>query len=114
MSKILIRRAVIRSGYETLQLFAQRQVWVDWKRGGAVAWRPDYYAVWRRRMDETAALKSLGQAAVYACGHGLRYLVEDPPAPGAVYPGRTVFNDGIEAVIDLDGACGASASRIAS
>ena len=105
MSQILIRSAVRSGGTNVIQLLSERQVWVDWKRGGAVAWRPDVYPIWRRRMDETAALKSVGQAAAYACGHGLRYLVEDPPALKQSHSGRTVFDDGVSAVVDLDGAC---------
>ena len=108
MSKILIRRAVTGPGFEVIQFLAQRQVWVDWKRGAAVMWRPDVYAVWRQRMDETAALRTAGEAAAYACGHGVRYLIEDPAALKTSHAGRTVYDDGFSAVVDLDGACPAA------
>ena len=107
MSKLLIRRAVL-PGFDLVQFFAQRQVWVDWKRGGAVAYRPEVYAIWRQRMDETAALKTVDAAAAYACGHGIRYLIEDPAALGPSHPGRTIHVDGDAAVVDLDGACPAA------
>ena len=112
MSKILIRRAV-RPGFDLVQFLAQRQVWVDWKRGAAVMWRPDVYGVWRQRMDETAALKTADAAAAYACGHGIRYLIEDPAALRQSHPGRTLYDDGYAAVVDLEGACpSAPAARV--
>jgi hypothetical protein len=108
MSKVLIPAAARRSGFEVIQLLSERQVWVDWKSGAAVMWRPDVYAVWRRRMDETAALKTVDEAAAYACGRGIRYLIEDPPALRTGHPGRTVYDDGVSAVVDLDHACPAT------
>ena len=113
MSRILIRRAV-RPGWDLVQFLAQRQVWVDWKRGAAVMWRPDLYGVWRQRMDETAALKTVDQGAAYACGHGIRYLIEDTADIVPAMPGRTLYNDGHAVVIDLDGACPAAVAGRAS
>jgi hypothetical protein len=107
-SKVLIPAAARRSGFEVIRLLSERQVWVDWKSGAAVMWRPDVYAIWRQRMDETAALKTVDEAAAYACGRGIRYLIEDPPALEPRHPGRTVYDDGVSAVVDLAGDCPAA------
>jgi len=109
MARLLARPAV-RPGLDGLQFFSERQVWVDWKRGAAVMWRPDLYPVWRRRMDEVTHLATLDQGARYACRNGLRYMVELTHDVGAHPPGQVVYRDDVLAVIDLAGACPAVAA----
>lgn len=64
---------------------SQRRVFVDFKRGAAVMWSPSYHDVWRRRIEEVAALKSLNERLAYASGRGVAYVVDrcagDGPAP---------------------------------
>jgi hypothetical protein len=105
---VLLSRPAVKPGLDGLQFFGQRQVWVDWKRGAAVMWRPDLYPVWRQRMDEVAGLATLDQGARYACAHRLRYMVELAHDVGPGAPGKVVYRDDLLAVIDLAGACPAS------
>lgn len=55
---------------------SHRSIWVDWKRGAAVMWRPSYYEIWKTRMDEVEALKSFEEKESYA--HGISYIIETP------------------------------------
>lgn len=94
-----------------LQLLSQRRLWVDWKRGAAVMWRPDYHAEWRARMDEVAALKTSAEKTAYACAHGADYLIEtreDLARDPAV--GRVIFTNQRYSVIDLGGVCSPAAT----
>jgi hypothetical protein len=102
---VLLSRPAVKPGLDGLQFFGQRQVWVDWKHGAAVMWRPDLYPIWRQRMDEVAGLATLDQGARYACAHRLRYMVELARDVGPGAPGRVVYRDDLLAVIDLAGAC---------
>jgi hypothetical protein len=104
MSKVLMRPALLH-GLGELQLYSERQVWIDWKRGAVAMWRPDLYPIWRQRMAEVASLATVGEAADYACRHDIRYLVEASAGLGPTAPGRIVRRDGYLTIIDLAGRC---------
>jgi hypothetical protein len=104
MSKVLARPE-LQHGLGELQLYSERQVWIDWKRGAVAMWRPDLYPIWRQRMAEVSGLATVGQAAAYACRHDIRYLVEASAGLGPTPPGRIVRRDDYLTIIDLAGAC---------
>lgn len=54
---------------------SHRRIWVDWKRGGAVMWKPSYYDEWSRRMGEVNSLPSLPARAAYACKNAIDYVL---------------------------------------
>jgi len=110
MSKVLARPE-LQHGLGQLQLYSERQVWIDWKRGAVAMWRPDLYPIWRQRMAEVASLATVDQAADYACHHDIRYLVEASAGLGPGTPGRIVRRDDYLTIIDLAGACPAPAVR---
>lgn len=64
---------------------SHRSLWVDPKRGAMVLWSPSTHAVWRRRMEETRALKTLEDRLAYARSHGIAAVVEiaSDGCPGA-------------------------------
>jgi hypothetical protein len=59
---------------------SHRRIWVDFKRGAAVMWRPSYYAQWRPRVDALLQLKTLSETLGFARGNGIDYIVGDCPA----------------------------------
>jgi hypothetical protein len=40
-------------------------------------WAPQTFHGWHRRIEEVRDLKGLGQSLVYACSHGIDYVVLD-------------------------------------
>lgn len=56
---------------------AQRRIWVDWKDGATAMWAPQTFHAWHRRNEEVRQLDGLGPALVYACAHGIDYVVLD-------------------------------------
>ncbi len=55
---------------------AERQSWIDWKRGGAAMWSPSYYHVWRLRLDEVQwANRSEQTWALYARRNGITHSI---------------------------------------
>lgn len=64
---------------------AERRIWVDFKRGAAVMWRPSYFTEWRGRVDDVFALTTLDQSLSYASRHAVDYVVafcgDAGPAP---------------------------------
>jgi hypothetical protein len=104
MSKVLARPE-LQHGLGELQLYSERQVWIDWKRGAVAMWRPDLYPLWRQRMAEVSGLAGVDQAAAYACRHDIRYLVEASAGLGPNPPGRVVRRDGYLTILDLTGTC---------
>lgn len=67
---------------------AHRSLWVDPKRGAMVLWSPSTHAVWRRRMEETRALKTWTERLAYARSRGITHTVEITPGD---CPGRPIF-----------------------
>lgn len=74
---------------------ARRPVWITDKDGGAVPWDPGLYPIWRTRMAQVAALRSVDDQRRYARANGIDYVVVDGrrsipgfDAPGAVYRNR--------------------------
>jgi hypothetical protein len=60
----------------TFEMFSHRSLWVDFKRGAAVMWRPSYYVAWRTRVDEVVGLESFEERNEYARIHGISYIIE--------------------------------------
>ena len=65
---------------------ARRRVFVDFKRGAAVMWRPSYHAEWRSRADAVLALPSRDERLDYAAANGVAFVVElcGPAEAGAL------------------------------
>ena len=61
-----------RSGFS---LTSRRSVWVDWKSGAAVMWRPDYFHTWAPRLAEQRQLDTPAQRADYCRRQGIDYVV---------------------------------------
>jgi len=84
------------TAFETI---SHRSIWVDWKRGAAVLWRPSYYEIWNTRMAEAGGLKTLAQESSYARAHGISYLIATP----ATYcEGKSVFSTERLCVVQVD------------
>jgi hypothetical protein len=54
---------------------SHRRIWVDFKRGAAVMWRPSYYAQWRPRVDAFLELKTLSETLSFAQRNGIDYII---------------------------------------
>jgi hypothetical protein len=59
-------------GFSTL---SRRPVWIDGRMGAAAMWSPDFYPIWRARMQEVRALQDGSQVADYALRHGISYVL---------------------------------------
>lgn len=55
---------------------SHRRVWVDSQRGAAVMWSPDYYPVWKTRLDQVLKLATLDDKLAYASNYGVSYVVD--------------------------------------
>lgn len=75
---------------------ARRQIWVDWKRGGAVMWAPRYHEEWSRRMREVGGLADLPSRLVYACKNDIDYVLIGPETDlsGVAMPVGPVYQNG--------------------
>ena len=62
---------------------SHRQLWVDFKRGGAVMWWPHYYQQWHDRVTEVSGRMDLNSRLAYAKNNGIRYVIDicDPARP---------------------------------
>ncbi len=58
------------------EFVSRRKVWVDFKRGAAVMWRPSYYEEWHRRVEEVSELENRRDRLRYAKEKGLSHVVE--------------------------------------
>jgi len=63
-------------GYAVFPYFARRRIWISDIEGNAVAWSQHLYPMWKQRMAETLALRSLDQRLGYAASHGIAYVVD--------------------------------------
>lgn len=84
------------TAFETI---SHRSIWVDWKRGAAVLWRPSYYEIWQTRMAETGGLKTLAEETNYARTHGVSYIIATPVA---YCQGKSVFSTERLCVVQVD------------
>ena len=64
---------------------SHRRIWVDFKRGAAVMWRPSYYAEWKPRVDAILELRTLGDMRVFAQKNNIDYIISDCRAFQAAY-----------------------------
>jgi hypothetical protein len=63
-------------GYEVFPYFSHRRIWISDIEGNAVAWSQHLYPLWKQRMAETLALRSLDQRLDYASSRGIAYVVD--------------------------------------
>lgn len=73
----IVRAQALAEGSSIFEAASRRRVWVDFKRGAAVMWRPSYYGQWRSRIDDIEALGTIKQKLDYAAASGIDYVVED-------------------------------------
>jgi hypothetical protein len=62
-------------GSEVFIFTSRRQVWVTAKQGAAVMWSPSYYFVWKNRMEQALALRSLPARLRFARAQGIDYVI---------------------------------------
>jgi len=60
----------------SFEFSARRRIWVDFKRGAAVAVYPPYYSVWHQRITEVLALRSHHDWLHYARNNRIGYVIE--------------------------------------
>jgi hypothetical protein len=63
-------------GYAVFPYFAHRRIWISDIEGNAVMWNQHLYPLWKQRMAETLALRSLDQRLDYASSRGIAYVVD--------------------------------------
>lgn len=68
------------AGATVFETISRRSLWVDFKRGAAVMWSPSLHAVWRRRVDEVAALDGTAARIDHARRHDISHVIEIAPA----------------------------------
>ncbi len=71
--------------FDYFQLYARRQVWVDWKQGAAVMWEPAFHAQWARRYQQVRSLQSPADFIGFAGSNGMAFVVlrtKDGQCPG--------------------------------
>ena len=56
---------------------AQRREWVEYKDGAAPMWEPSFFRLWNERMAAVGKLRDADSRNVYACAHGIDYVVHD-------------------------------------
>ncbi len=56
---------------------SHRRIWVDFKRGAAVMWRPSYYRVWKPRVNAILELKSISETLNFARKNAIDYVIGD-------------------------------------
>jgi hypothetical protein len=75
-------------GDEGFEYYAQRRVWIDYKRGGAVMWSPTYYPMWKSRVSAVLALPNVPARVAFAWANRIGF-VADRCVPGIVAVART-------------------------
>jgi hypothetical protein len=63
-------------GYEVFPYFAHRRIWITDLDGNCVMWSQHLYPLWKQRMAETLALRSLAERLDYASSRGIAYVVD--------------------------------------
>jgi hypothetical protein len=63
-------------GDEGFEYYGQRRVWVDYKRGGVIMWAPDYYPVWKQRVEAILPLPDAASRIAFARSHGINYVAD--------------------------------------
>jgi hypothetical protein len=63
-------------GYEVFPYFAHRRIWITDLDGNCVMWSQHLYPLWKQRMAETLALRSLDRRLDYASSRGIAYVVD--------------------------------------
>jgi len=63
--------------FSVFQSFSQRRVYVDFKRGAAVMWCPDYFFEWRPRVELVLALTTLDDFVDFALRNQIPYVIYD-------------------------------------
>jgi len=78
--------------FSVFQSFAERRVFVDFKRGASVMWCPDYYFEWKPRIDSVLRHESLNNMVEFAKSERIPYIIYDagrfPDAPAFYKTGR--------------------------
>jgi hypothetical protein len=64
---------------------SRRRIWVDFKRGAAVMWRPSYHAEWKPRVDAILELRTLRGTLTFAQRNNIDYITGDCRAFQAAY-----------------------------
>ena len=71
-------------GYEVFPYFSHRRIWITDLDGNCVMWSQHLYPLWKQRMAETLALRSLDQRLDYASSRGIAYVVDGCDSKTAV------------------------------
>ena len=71
------RLETLEAGSASFEAAAHRRIWVDFKRGAAVMWRPSYYAQWRLRIEAIQKLNSLSDTLRFAREAHIDYILGD-------------------------------------
>ena len=69
-------QAPLLGGYAVFPYFAHRRIWISDIEGNEAMWSQHLYPLWKQRMAETLALRSLDQRLDYAASHGIAYVVD--------------------------------------
>ena len=71
--------------FSVFQSFSERRVFVDFKRGAAVMWCPEYFFEWKPRVDSILQYMNLDDLVFFARGEKISYIIYDltlyPEAP---------------------------------
>lgn len=86
---------------------ADRQVWVDFRRGAAVMWQSSYFDVWSQRIKDVLALKSLAVKIDYSRLHKIDYVVSECTEPDAA-DFSAVFHNAYVCLYDASNASSAA------
>ena len=63
--------------FSVFQSFAERRVYVDFKRGAAVMWCPDYFFEWKPRVDSILRYTNLNDLVYFATIEKIPYIIYD-------------------------------------
>jgi hypothetical protein len=63
--------------FSVFQSFSQRRVFVDFKRGAAVMWCPEYFFEWKPRVDSILRYTSLNDLVYFARIEKIPYIIYD-------------------------------------
>jgi hypothetical protein len=63
--------------FSVFQSFSERRVYVDFKRGAAVMWCPDYFFEWKPRVDSILRYTNLNDLVYFATIEKIPYIIYD-------------------------------------
>lgn len=71
------RSEALEVGSAVFEEASHRRIWIDFKRGAAVMWRPSYHAQWKARVEARQGLESLGSTLRFAQANHIDYVIGD-------------------------------------